>query len=136
MKFKDFNSIKADFEIIEDWEDRYSYIIDLGREIPEFDLSSKSDLNKVHGCASQVWLKLASEEKDGTCKLIFNGDSDAMIVKGLIAVIGSIYDGLPISDISKINPFDKFNELDLLSHLSSQRSNGLRSIIQKIHEYQ
>ena len=64
------------------------------------------------------------------------GDSDAMIVKGLIAVIGSIYDGLPISDISKINPFDKFNELDLLSHLSSQRSNGLRSIIQKIHEYQ
>ena len=72
MKFKDFNSIKADFEIIEDWEDRYSYIIDLGREIPEFDLSFKSDLNKVHGCASQVWLKLASEEKDGSCKLIFN----------------------------------------------------------------
>ena len=135
MKFKEFNSIKADFEIIEDWEDRYAYIIDLGREIPDFDTSFKSESNKVNGCASQVWLKLSSEEKGGSQNLIFKGDSDAMIVKGLIAVIGSIYDGLPLSDIQKVNPFDKFKELDLLSHLSSQRSNGLRSIIQKIHEY-
>ena len=135
MKFTDFSSIKANFEILDEWEDRYTYIIDLGREIPILDPTFKSESNKVSGCASQVWLKLDCEERDGSKRLVFLGDSDALIVKGLIAVIGSIYDGMPVSDISKINPFDKFKELDLLSHLSSQRSNGVRSIIQKIHEY-
>lgn len=135
MNFKNFELVKEDFSILEDWEDRYSYIIDLGREMPKFDEELKSEENKVLGCASQVWIKLETFDKDGVTRLDFRGDSDAMIVKGLIAIIGSIYDKSPVDKLSKIEPLELFGSLDLLSHLSSQRSNGLNSMLKKIQDF-
>ena len=135
MNFKNFNEIMADFKFLEDWEERYSYIIELGKEMPKLEDSFKLEENKLSGCASQVWLSLKSYDENGIKKLSFLGDSDALIVSGLIAVVGSIYDNAPILDIPKIDPFKKFDTLDLLSHLSAQRSNGLSSMIKKIQNF-
>ncbi len=135
MKFKKFEDIKDDFDILGDWEERYAYIIELGRDMPILEETLRTDENKVIGCASQVWLYLNAFDENGTKKLSFIGDSDAMIVKGLIAIIGSIYDEANLNDLPKIDPFNKFMELDLLSHLSSQRSNGLNSMIKKIQKF-
>ena len=135
MKYKRFEDIKEDFHILDEWEERYAYIIELGRDMPILEETLKTDENKVFGCASQVWLDLNVFEESGTKKLSFIGDSDAMIVKGLIAIIGSIYDEASLSDLTTIDPFNKFMELDLLSHLSSQRSNGLNSMIKKIQNF-
>jgi len=135
MNFKKFDLINADFEFLENWEDRYSYIIDLGREMPELEESLKSENNKLSGCASQVWLILGTYKKDGVERLSFLGDSDALIVKGLIAIVGSIYDNIPLNDISNVDPYKMFENLELLSHLSSQRANGLNSMIKKIQNF-
>tara|TARA_B100000287_G_scaffold179965_1_gene169999 strand:+ start:1050 stop:1475 length:426 start_codon:yes stop_codon:yes gene_type:complete len=135
MNFKEFQLIKADFEFLENWEERYSYIIDLGREMPPLDQSLKSENNKLSGCASQVWLILGTYKNDGIERLSFLGDSDALIVKGLIAIVGSIYDNISFNDISKVDPYKKFESLELLGHLSSQRANGLNSMIKKIQDF-
>ena len=135
MNFKKFDLINADFEFLENWEDRYSYIIDLGREMPELEEFLKSENNKLSGCASQVWLILGTCKKDGVERLSFLGDSDALIVKGLIAIVGSIYDNIPLNDISNVDPHKMFESLELLSHLSSQRANGLNSMIKKIQNF-
>ena len=135
MKFKRFEDIKDDFDILEEWEERYAYVVELGRDMPILEETLKTNENKVIGCASQVWLDLNVFEESGTKKLSFIGDSDAMIVKGLIAIIGSIYDEAILSDLKKIDPFNRFKELDLLNHLSSQRSNGLNSMIKKIQNF-
>ena len=135
MKFKEFDLIKADFESLENCEDRYSYIIDLGREMPKLEESLKSEYNKVSGCASQVWLILGTFKKDGVESLSFLGDSDALIVKGLIAIVGSIYDNMPLNDIYNVDPYKMFESLELLGHLSSQRANGLNSMIKKIQDF-
>ena len=135
MNFKEFDLINADFEFLENWEDRYSYIIDLGREMPGLEESLKSEYNKLSGCASQVWLILGTCKKDGVERLSFLGDSDALIVKGLIAIVGSIYDNIPLNDISNVDPYKMFESLELLSHLSSQRANGLNSMIKKIQNF-
>ncbi len=110
--FKEFELINADFEFLENWEDRYSYIIDLGREMPKLEESLKSEYNKLSGCASQVWLILGTYKKDGVERLSFIGDSDALIVKGLIAIVGSIYDNMPLNDISKLIPIRCLNALN------------------------
>ena len=135
MNFKKFDLINADFEFLENWEDRYSYIIDLGREMPKLEDSLKSEYNKVSGCASQVWLRLETYKNDGVERLSFLGDSDALIVKGLIAIVGSIYDNMPLNDISNADPYKMFESLELLGHLSSQRANGLNSMIKKIQDF-
>ncbi len=135
MSFKEFDLINADFEFLENWEDRYSYIIDLGREMPKLEESLKSEYNKLSGCASQVWLILGTYKKDGVERLSFLGDSDALIVKGLIAIVGSIYDNMPLNDISNADPYKMFESLELLGHLSSQRANGLNSMIKKIQDF-
>ena len=135
MNFKKFDLINADFEFLENWEDRYSYIIDLGREMPKLEESLKSEYNKLSGCASQVWLILGTYKKDGVERLSFLGDSDALIVKGLIAIVGSIYDNMPLNDISNVDPYKRFESLELLGHLSSQRANGLNSMIKKIQNF-
>ena len=135
MNFKKFDLINADFEFLENWEDRYSYIIDLGREMPKLEESLKSEYNKLSGCASQVWLILGTYKKDGVERLSFLGDSDALIVKGLIAIVGSIYDNIPLNDISNVDPYKRFESLELLGHLSSQRANGLNSMIKKIQNF-
>ena len=135
MNFKEFDLINSDFEFLENWEDRYSYIIDLGREMPKLEESLKSEYNKLSGCASQVWLILGTYKKDGVERLSFLGDSDALIVKGLIAIVGSIYDNIPLNDISNVDPYKRFESLELLGHLSSQRANGLNSMIKKIQNF-
>ena len=135
MNFKKFDLINADFEFLESWEDRYSYIIDLGRDMPKVEESLKSEYNKLSGCASQVWLILGTYKTDGVERLSFLGDSDALIVKGLIAIVGSIYDNMPLNDIYNVDPYKMFESLELLGHLSSQRANGLNSMITKIRDF-
>lgn len=110
------------------WEDRYKYIIDLGKELPELDPSQRSEENLVRGCQSQVWL-VSRREGD---KLYFDADSDAFIVKGLLAVVLAAYNGKRAEDIRAFDVEAYFSELNLLKHLSVTRGNGLRAMVQRI----
>ena len=127
----DFNQIKEDLELFTEWEDRYGYIIDLGKRISLPD-EKKTDDNKVNGCASQVWLDMRWHEPNNTKVFNIEGDSDALIVKGLIAILLSLYQGKTLVQIKEIDPRVEFEKLGLNSHLSSQRSNGLKSMIDQI----
>ena len=127
----DFNQIKEDLELFTEWEDRYGYIIDLGKQISLPD-EKKIDNNKVNGCASQVWLDMRWHEPNNTKVLTIEGDSDALIVKGLIAILLSLYQGKTFIQAKEIDPRGEFEKLGLNSHLSSQRSNGLKSMIDQI----
>ncbi|WP_022962552.1 SufE family protein [Halopseudomonas pelagia] len=110
------------------WEDRYKYIIDLGRELPPMDDSQRTEANIVRGCQSQVWL--ASEERDG--RLYFVADSDAFIVKGLLAVVLAAYNGKTPTAILEFDIEDYFGQLNLIKHLSVTRGNGLRAMVKRI----
>ena len=122
-----FEQIVEDFEFLEDWEDRYRYVIEEGKKMPELDDSLKVESNKVTGCASQVWLHFSNSDK-----LYFDGDSDAIIVKGLIALLRKLYNGTPINDIKNINALENLKKLGLDDHLSAQRSNGLKAMVERI----
>lgn len=128
MASKAFEEIVADFEFLEDWEDRYRYVIDRGRAMEPLDDALKVPATKVDGCASQVWLH--SRIENGIFS--FDGDSDAMIVRGLISVLRALYNGAPLSDVPRIDAEAELARLELQDHLSSQRSNGLRSMIARI----
>lgn len=110
------------------WEDRYKYIIDLGKELPELDDAYKTDDFIVRGCQSKVWLV---PQRDGD-KITFAADSDAFIVKGLLAVVLAAYNGKTASEIRSFDIEAYFNELNLLKHLSATRGNGLRAMVQRI----
>ncbi|MEL0167114.1 MAG: SufE family protein [Pseudomonadaceae bacterium] len=110
------------------WEDRYKYIIDLGKELPELDPSQRTEENLVRGCQSQVWL-VSRREGD---KLYFDADSDAFIVKGLLAVVLAAYNGKRAEDIRAFDVEAYFTQLNLLKHLSVTRGNGLRAMVQRI----
>ncbi|WP_170570574.1 SufE family protein [Ruegeria atlantica] len=125
-----FEEIVEDFEFLEDWEDRYRYVIDQGKAMEALDDALKVPATKVHGCASQVWLHPIIES--GAFR--FDGDSDALIVRGLIAVLRSLYNGLPVSDVPKVDAGGELARLGLNDHLSAQRSNGLRAMIERIRE--
>lgn len=112
------------------WEDRYKYIIDLGRELPALDEAQRTDENIVRGCQSQVWL--VSHEKDG--KLYFDADSDAFIVKGLLAVVLAAYNGKTPREILDFDIEGYFAELNLLKHLSMTRGNGLKAMVKRIQQ--
>ena len=127
----DFDQIKEDLELFTEWEDRYGYIIDLGKQI-SLPNEKKTDENKVNGCASQVWLDMGWHELNSTKVFKIEGDSDALIVKGLIAILLSLYQGKTIVQTKAIDPRVEFEKLGLNSHLSSQRSNGLKSMIDQI----
>ena len=122
--------IKDNFDFLDDWEEKYRYLIDLGKELPPFSKSDKTEENKVTGCMSQVWI--TSFEKDG--HLYFKADSDALIVKGLIALILSIYSGKTPKEILEINLEELFTSLGLEENLSPTRRNGFFSMRQKILE--
>ena len=126
-----FNQIKEDLDLFSEWEDRYGYIIDLGKQISLPD-EKKTDDNKVNGCASQVWLDMKWDEPNNTKVFIIEGDSDALIVKGLIAILLSLYQGKTLVQAQAVDPRVEFDKLGLNSHLSSQRSNGLKSMIDQI----
>ncbi|MBT9383629.1 SufE family protein [Pseudooceanicola sp. CBS1P-1] len=125
-----FEDIVADFDFLEDWEDRYRYVIDLGKAMDPLPEALKVPATKVDGCASQVWLHPRPEK--GT--FYFDGESDAMIVRGLIAVLRALYNGTPMADLPKVDAKAELSRLSLEDNLSSQRSNGLRAMIERIRE--
>lgn len=112
------------------WEDRYKYIIDLGKELPPLTEEHRTEANLVRGCQSQVWL--ISETRDG--RLFFSADSDAFIVKGLLGVILAAYNGKTPADILAFDIEAYFTALNLLQHLSSTRGNGLRAMVKRIQD--
>jgi cysteine desulfuration protein SufE len=128
MAMQNFEDIVDDFEFMDDWEDRYRYVIELGKSIDPLDDAFRVDANKVHGCASQVWLQ--SYIEDGVYR--FDGDSDALIVRGLIAVLRALYNGVPTQQIAAIDAPAELARLGLNDHLSAQRSNGVRSMVERI----
>ncbi len=130
---RDYNEIVENFSFLDDWEDRYRYIIELGRELEPIDDTEQNEATKVHGCASQVWMVTEVDVSSGVPVLHFRGDSDALIVKGLICILISIYSGKSAQDILKTDAYMMLGEIDLQQNLSQQRSNGLRSMVQRIH---
>ena len=125
-----FEEIVEDFEFLEDWEDRYRHVIDMGKAMDPLDDALKVPATKVDGCASQVWLHPKID--DGV--LQFDGDSDAMIVRGLIAVLRKLYNGLALQDVLAVDAKAELGRLGLNDHLSAQRSNGLRAMIERVRE--
>lgn len=123
-----FEDLAETFAFLDDWEDRYRHVIDLGKAFPPLDDSFKVPALQVQGCASQVWLRPVI--KDG--RFDFQGDSDAMIVRGLIAVLHALYAGLPVDKVTAVDALAELARLGLDEHLSSQRSNGLRAMVQRI----
>ncbi|MEN8710156.1 MAG: SufE family protein [Paracoccaceae bacterium] len=123
-----FEALVEDFEFLEDWEDRYRAVIDEGKAMADMEVALKVDANKVHGCASQVWLHTYIE--DGILR--FDGDSDAMIVKGLIAILHKLYNDQAVRDVAQTDALEQMGRLGLNDHLSAQRSNGLRAMIERL----
>ncbi|MFN3992954.1 MAG: SufE family protein [Tabrizicola flagellatus] len=130
MASQAFEEIAETFDFLDDWEDRYRHVIELGKAMPPMDDSFKVPALKVQGCASQVWLRPIVE--DG--RFDFQGDSDAMIVRGLIAILHALYSGLSVDEVAKVDAVAELGRLGLNDHLSSQRSNGLRAMVQRIRE--
>ena len=128
MANSEFEQIVDDFEFLEDWEDKYRYVIEEGKKMPVLHESLKVESNKVNGCASQVWLHFSVSDT-----LYFDGDSDAVIVKGLIALLRKLYNGTPIEEIKNISAWKNLKRLGLDDHLSSQRSNGVKAMVAKIN---
>lgn len=125
-----FEEIADTFAFLTDWEDRYREVIDLGRAMPPMPEALKVPATKVTGCASQVWLH--PEPQDGA--FAFQGDSDATIVRGLIAILRALYEGVPVEEVGEVDAPAELARLGLDSHLSSQRSNGVRAMVQRIRE--
>ena len=128
MATEAFEAIVEDFEFLDEWEDRYRYVIDQGKSMAPLEEALKVPATKVEGCASQVWLHPKIE--DGVFS--FDGESDAMIVRGLIAVLRALYNGLPVADVPNVDAAGEMTRLGLNEHLSAQRSNGLRAMIERI----
>lgn len=126
-----FDEILADFELLNEWEDRYRYIIELGRKLKPLSDEERNAENKVEGCVSQVWLS-TTIERDGGPRLIFIGDSDAHIVRGLIAILFALYSGKTADEILAIDAAQTLGELHLKEHLTPQRSNGLMAMVKRI----
>ena len=127
-----FEDIAENFEFLDDWEDRYRFVIELGKAMPPLEDAFKVAVTKVEGCASQVWLVPAIEGTGPSAVFRFRGDSDAMIVRGLIAVLHALFDGLTVSDVLKVDAGAELARLGLDQHLSAQRSNGVRAMLERI----
>ncbi len=135
MSNRSFEDIAADFEFLDDWEDRYRYLIELGKTLPPFPDSARTEANKVHGCVSQVWI-LPEVDNPGTedAVLHLKADSDALIVRGLIAVLLSMVSGHKAKEILEMDMEGNMRRLGLEEHLTPQRANGLKSMMQRIRE--
>lgn len=130
LETKEIQEIRDDFALFDDWEDKYAYLIDLGKKLPPFPEAMHIEENKVHGCTAQVWLTHRTEHGAH----YFRGDSDAMIVKGLVALLLKIYSGHNRDEISQIDIQPLFLELGLKQYLSPSRSNGFFAMVQRIQE--
>ena len=127
-----FEDIADTFALFDDWEDRYRHVIELGRAMPPLDAAFKVPAFKVDGCASQVWIRPVLTGDGPQATFDFHGESDAMIVRGLIAILHALYAGLPVAEVRRVDAGAELARLGLHDHLSSQRSNGLRAMVQRI----
>lgn len=127
------DEIIGNFELLEEWEDRYRYLIELGRTLEPLPEAAYTDANKVRGCASQVWLETTrGRDAAGAPVLTFRGDSDAHIVRGLVALALALYSGRTAQEIVDTDAMPLFRDLGLAEHLTPQRANGLRSMVERI----
>ncbi|OPY98498.1 cysteine desufuration protein SufE [Bradyrhizobium sacchari] len=126
------DDIIENFSLLEEWDDRYRYVIELGRKLPAFPEAQRTDANKVQGCVSQVWLATTIEYRNGRPLLTFAGDSDAHIVRGLVAILIALLSGRSATEITVENPLALFDRLGLGEHLTPQRSNGFRSMVARV----
>jgi cysteine desulfuration protein SufE len=127
-----FNDIADNLSYLDDWEDRYRYLIELGQALPKLDASERTEQNKVNGCVSQVWLVAEPKSADGAPILHLRGESDAMIVQGLVAILLALYSDRPAQEIAETDAIALFDELGLREHLTTQRSNGLVAMVNRI----
>ena len=123
-----FEEIAETFDFLEDWEDRYRHVIELGKAMPAMDPLLQVPATKVEGCASQVWIIPRIEAG----RFDFQGDSDALIVRGLVAILHALYAGVPLAQVCHIDASAELGRLGLEGHLSAQRSNGLRAMVERI----
>ena len=126
------NEIIENFGFLDDWEDRYRYLIELGKDLPDLAESERIEDNRVKGCASQVWVVTKIDHSGGEPVLSFKGQSDAHIVKGLVALTLALYSDKTAREILSIDALDLFRRLGLAEHLTPQRSNGVRSMVERI----
>ena len=126
------NEIIENFGFLEDWEDRYRYLIELGKDLPELPENERTEDNRVKGCASQVWVVTSVDRSGLEPVLSFKGHSDAHIVKGLVALTLALYSDKSAREILSIDALDLFRRLGLAEHLTPQRSNGVRSMVERI----
>ncbi|MCB2115398.1 MAG: SufE family protein [Rhodobacteraceae bacterium] len=133
MATEAFEEIVETFEFLDDWEDRYRHVIELGKAMAPLDAAFRVPATKVEGCASQVWLLPRIEGQGPGARFDFQGDSDAMIVRGLIAILHALFSGLSVAEAAKVDAQAELARLGLDEHLSSQRSNGLRAMVARLH---
>lgn len=126
-----FEDIVETFEFLDDWEDRYRHLIEIGKAMPAMDPALQTPASKVDGCASQVWI--VPKVEDG--RFDFVGDSDALIVRGLVAVVHALFAGLPVAEVGRVDASAELARLGLQEHLSAQRSNGLRAMVARIRDH-
>lgn len=134
MPTEAFTDIAETFEFLDDWEDRYRHVIDMGKAMEPLDDALKVPATKVDGCASQVWLHPDVQGHGPDAVFTFTGDSDAIIVRGLIAVLRALYNGLTVAEVTRVDAAAELGQIGLTEHLSAQRSNGVRAMIERINE--
>ncbi len=134
MATEAFEDIAENFEFLDDWEDRYRFVIDLGKAMEPLEEALKVPATKVDGCTSQVWIVPQIEGQGPSARFRFRGDSDAMIVRGLVAVLMALFNGLTLEEVLKVDAGGELARLQLNDHLSAQRSNGLRSMVERIRK--
>lgn len=127
-----FDEIAENLTFLDDWEDRYRYLIELGQAMPPLAENERIPANKVHGCASQVWLVTEPQDRDGETVLTYRGESDALIVKGLVAILLALYSGRPAKDVAQTDAVALLDTIGLREHLSTQRANGLAAMVNRI----
>ena len=127
-----FQDIADNLSFLDDWEDRYRYIIELGQSLPKLDDAERTEANKVNGCISQVWLVSTPAVGASGAQLTIRGESDAMIVQGLVAILLALYSDRPAGEIAETDAIAIFDDLGLREHLTAQRSNGLVAMVNRI----
>jgi len=132
LSLAEFENLKSDFELLDEWEDRYRHVIELGKQLPLLAEADRNPANKVRGCASQVWIVTRTIQSASGPVLALAGDSDALIVKGLIAILFMIFSNEPAAAILATDAGTLLNVLGLKGHLTQQRSNGLASMVERI----
>ena len=132
MASPEFEDIAETFEFLDEWEDRYRHVIELGKAMDPLEDAFRVPATKVDGCASQVWIVPQIDGQGAEAVFRFRGDSDAMIVRGLIAILVALYSGLSVSEVLRVDAGGELARLGLNDHLSAQRSNGLRAMIERI----